>query len=49
MQSVHEGLAHNCELCDYKASQKINLNQHMESVHDEVKHSCEFNIKRKRR
>jgi hypothetical protein len=42
MQSVHEGLAHNCDLCNHKAGQKTNLNQHMQSVHEVLAHTCDL-------
>ena len=42
MQSVHEGLAHNCDLCNHKAGQKTNLNQHMQSVHEVLAHNCDL-------
>ena len=41
MQSVHEGVKHNCELCEYKATQKGSLCQHEKSVHKGVKYNCD--------
>ena len=41
MQSVHEGVKHNCELCEYKATQKGSLRQHEKSVHKGVKYNCD--------
>ena len=43
MQSIHDGFKkYSCEFCDYKASQKGNLQQHVQSIHVGVKYSCEF-------
>ena len=41
VQSVHEGVKHNCELCEYKATQKGSLRQHVKSVHKGVKYNCD--------
>ena len=42
VQSIHNGVKHSCELCEYKAGTKSNLQQHVQSIHNGVKHSCEF-------
>merc|ERR1719319_352586 len=46
---IHSKVTYNCELCDYKATQKGNLKRHVQSVHDVVKsvhkgaeHNCEL-------
>ena len=31
-----------CEHCDYKATTKSSLQQHMKSIHDGVKYSCKY-------
>ena len=31
---------HQCSHCDYKASQKGNLQKHIESIHESLKFSC---------
>ena len=36
------GVKYSCKFCDYKATQKENLQQHMKSIPDRVNHSCEF-------
>ena len=41
MQSIHDGVKHSCEYCDYKATTKGNLQAHVQSVHEEIKYSCE--------
>jgi len=33
VQSVHEGIIYSCELCEYKATRKSNLNKHVQTVH----------------
>ena len=42
MKSVHDGVKHSCEFCDYMATTKSSLQQHVKSIHEGVKHSCEF-------
>ena len=41
MQSIHDGVIHSCEYCDYKATTKGNLCAHMQSVHEGIKYTCE--------
>ena len=36
MKSFHDGGIYSCEFCDYKASQKVNLQRHITSIHDGV-------------
>merc|ERR1719319_1599815 len=40
--SVHKGIQHNCELCNYKATSPSKLKIHVESVHEGIKHNCEL-------
>ena len=35
-------IKHSCEFCEYEATTKSNLHQHVQSIHNGVKHSCEF-------
>ena len=35
--SVHEGIKHECDYCDYKATQKGDLKRHKMSVHIGIK------------
>ena len=41
VQSIHDGVKHSCEFCDFKATTKDNLQAHVHSVHEGVKYSCE--------
>ena len=41
VQSIHDGVKHSCEYCNYKATAKGSLKIHVQSVHEGVKHSCE--------
>ena len=42
--SVHEGKKpFKCDICDYRCSQKVNMNRHVASVHEEKKpFKCEI-------
>ena len=31
-----------CEVCEYKVSQKSQLQQHIKSIHDGVKYRCKY-------
>ena len=42
MKSIHDGVKHGCELCEYKKSWKNGLKQQLKSIHDEHKHCCKF-------
>ena len=33
---------YSCEFCDYKATTKNTLQNHVKSIHDGVKYSCEY-------
>ena len=37
---VHKRVLYDCELCDYMAARKSDLDGHMKSVHEEAKYSC---------
>ena len=40
--SIHDGVKYNCEYCDYNATNKGSLTQHVKSIHDGVKYRCEY-------
>ena len=40
--SIHDGVKYSCEFCDYKATQKGSLQEHVKSIHNGVKYSCDF-------
>ena len=42
MKSIHDGVKHGCELCEYKEIWKNDLKQQLKSIHDGHKHCCEF-------
>ena len=37
----HEGIKHNCDQCDFQASEKSNLRVHIKSKHDGTKYPCD--------
>ena len=41
VKSIHDGVKHSCEFCEYKANRKSNLQQQFKSIHERVKYSCE--------
>ena len=41
---MHNGVKYNCEYCEYQATTKSSLRQHIQSIHNGVKHSGEFVI-----
>ena len=36
MKSIHDGVKYSCEYCDFKATEKSNLQNHVKSIHDGV-------------
>ena len=42
VQSVHEKVQFNCELCDFAATTRSNLKRHERSVHEGLENNCEF-------
>ena len=40
MKSVHEGQQFQCSHCEYKATQKQNLQKHIKSVHEGQTFAC---------
>ena len=39
-RSVHDGVGHPCEQCDYMATTKGDLARHKRAVHEGVKYPC---------
>ena len=35
-----KNVKYNCDLCDYRATTKVNIKRHLQSIHEGVKYSC---------
>ena len=42
MKATHEGVKHPCDQCDYTATQRGYLSQHIKAKHEGVKHPCDL-------
>ena len=36
----HEGVKYGCDQCDYQATQRSDLNRHIQTVHEGVRYAC---------
>ena len=43
VKSIHDGVKHLCQLCDYKASQRSSLQRHVKSIHIRQLQKTSFN------
>ena len=41
IDSVHGGVRHSCDQCDYKTNWKGSLKRHIDAVHGDVRYSCD--------
>ena len=43
IDSVHGGVRHSCDQCDYKTKRKVAIKRHTDSVHGGVRYSVNHN------
>ena len=43
IDSVHGGVRHSCDQCDYKTKRKVAIKRHIDSVHGGVRYSVNHN------
>ena len=41
IQTIHDGIMHDCKQCDYKATNRKSLRNHTKTVHEGLKYVCE--------
>ena len=40
-ENIHEGVKHECDRCNYKATTKDNLIAHLKGIHEGVRYKCD--------